>query len=374
MTLSCTYDCKYLAASIQVVLALSVLQTMTFYLRTGYGISQQGYGGNPDDPTFGLGQGNGAAPPAFSTVSALMIEAYKRLGHASQFSGAWSGFLFLLAAIIYVDDADLLIIARRRDMSLDDFFEQTQSSVMDWGLIVEATGGYIKAVKGFWYMMAWKWHKGVPSLRSLRELPRYELMIPQKLSPPIPISMKDVTHCEETLGVYSCPAGDFSYHIECKMEKGRLWVERLWRNRCPPGDAWMGFRYALMPQLTYGFASITPDLQLLEDSFQRLYRNVLSPLRVNMNIRKFYRMAPKRVQGLGMPNPGIMLSQKLHLLQTQWDQPTATGQMLRHLLEVFQMEVGLSTNIFSESYDRLSHLASNGWWKHFWHLCSNFNV
>jgi hypothetical protein len=60
-----------------IILSLSVLQTMTFYLRTGYGISQQGYGGTPDDPTFGLGQGNGAAPPAFSTVSSLMINAYK---------------------------------------------------------------------------------------------------------------------------------------------------------------------------------------------------------------------------------------------------------------------------------------------------------
>ena len=27
-----------------IVLALSVLQTMTFFLRTGYGVSQQGYG------------------------------------------------------------------------------------------------------------------------------------------------------------------------------------------------------------------------------------------------------------------------------------------------------------------------------------------
>jgi hypothetical protein len=92
-----------------VVLALSVLQTMTFYLRTGYGVSQQGYGGSPDDPTFGLGQGNGMAPSGFSAVSTLMIETYKRLGHASEFCGAWSGIMFLLAAIIYVDDTDLLL-------------------------------------------------------------------------------------------------------------------------------------------------------------------------------------------------------------------------------------------------------------------------
>jgi hypothetical protein len=51
------------------VLAVSVLQTMTFYLRTGYGVSQQGFGGSPDDPTFGLGQGNGMAPSGYSHPS-----------------------------------------------------------------------------------------------------------------------------------------------------------------------------------------------------------------------------------------------------------------------------------------------------------------
>jgi hypothetical protein len=358
-----------------VVLALSVMQTMTFYLRTGYGVSQQGYGGTVDDPSMGLGQGNGMAPSGFQSVSTLMVNSYRRLGHASEFSGAWSGIMFCLAAILYVDDTDLLIVAKNRDMTLDEFFEQSQSAVMDWGLIVQATGGYLKDTKCFWYMMAWQWKNGVPSLHPLRTLPNYQLLIPQKSGPPVPIPMKDVTHCEETLGVWSCPTGDFGVHIEKKMKDGHLWAERLRRNRPPPADGWMGFRYALMPSMTYGFSAITPDLDMLEKSFNKLYRDVLSPLRVNQNITKFYRMAPQRVQGLGMPNPGIvMLSQKLHLLQSQWDQPTTTGNMLRQSLEIFQMELGLSSNILEEDFDRLGHLALHGWWKHLWELCHKYKV
>ena len=304
-----------------------------------------------------------------------MVESYKRLGHASTFVGSWTGIMFLLAAILYVDDTDLLIVAQDRDMSLDAFFQQTQQSVLDWGLIVQATGGYLKATKCFWYMMAWRWKNGVPTLRSLRSLPNYQLMIPQKDGSQALVPMRDVTDCEKTLGVYSCPAGDFGFHISKKMEDGQKWVARLRSHRCPAADAWMGFRYALMPSLTYGFASITPDLSDLEKQFQDLYFKVLSPLRVNQHIMKFYRMAPKRFQGLGMPNPGIvMLSQKLHLLQTQWDQPTTTGAMLHQALEVFQMEVGLSTDIFAEDFDRLGHLASNGWWKHLWQLCCKYKV
>jgi hypothetical protein len=105
------------------VLTLSVLQTMTFYLRTGYGLSQKGDGGSPDDPTFGLRQGNGMAPSVITAVSSLMDELYKRLGHASTFAGAWSGILFILDAIIYIDDTDLLILACSHDMSLDACFQ-----------------------------------------------------------------------------------------------------------------------------------------------------------------------------------------------------------------------------------------------------------
>ena len=48
--------------------------------------------------------------------------------------------------------------------------------------------------------------------------------------------------------------------------------------------------------------------------------------------------------------------------------------LLKQSLEVFQMEVGLSTNILLEDYDRLGNLATNGWWKHLWALCHKFQV
>lgn len=40
------------------------------------------------------------------------------------------------------------------------FFADCQQAVTDWGKIVLATGGYLKAKKCFWYMMAWHWVKG----------------------------------------------------------------------------------------------------------------------------------------------------------------------------------------------------------------------
>jgi hypothetical protein len=147
---------------------------------------------------------------------------------------------------------------------------------------------------------------GKPSLCPPSQLPKYELMILQKNG------MADVTRSKETIGVFSCPAGDFRVHLTNKMAKGKLWVERLCRNRCDPGNAWIGFRYALWPSMTYGFAAITLDINALDKAFQELFQNILSPHKVNKNIRTFYSIALKRFHGLGMPNPLItMLSQKL---------------------------------------------------------------
>jgi hypothetical protein len=95
---------------------------MTFFLCTGYGVSQSRYGGTEVDPTFGLGQGNRMAPSGFSAVSSLMVGVFQQLGHASSFSGAWTGFLFWLVAIIYVDDTDLLLQAKTRETTMEDFF------------------------------------------------------------------------------------------------------------------------------------------------------------------------------------------------------------------------------------------------------------
>jgi hypothetical protein len=116
-----------------IVLSLLVLQTMTFFRRTGYGVSKAGYGGTTTDPTFGLGQGNGMAPSGFTAVSSLLVGTFQWLGHASSFCGAWTGALFALAAIIYVDYTDLLLRARSRDLTPDEFVADCQRAVTDWG-------------------------------------------------------------------------------------------------------------------------------------------------------------------------------------------------------------------------------------------------
>jgi len=85
------------------------LQTTRFCLRRLYlGSLQQSYDGSINSPLVGSGQGNSAPPPSFATLSTLVVNTYWWMGHGANLVPSCMSRKFLIAAVIYVDDTDLL--------------------------------------------------------------------------------------------------------------------------------------------------------------------------------------------------------------------------------------------------------------------------
>jgi hypothetical protein len=116
------------------------------------------------------------------------------------------------------------------------------------------------------------------------------------------------------------------------------------------------------PNLSMGLpAAVTYSPQKLEDIIQSIWYKLLPYACVNRNITKEYRMLPRRFQGLAVPNPNIdALSKKIHLLQSHWDTGSISGWMLHQAYQVFQVEVRLGGNIFSQSFISFGRLATHG--------------
>jgi len=204
------------------------------------------------------------------------------------------------------------------------------------------------------------WKKGRVRLKTLAELPQIPLQIPQPDGTRVPIVLKKVDCPKKKLSIYTCPTGDFSYHVSQLVETGSEYATQLSARHLPGQDAWMGTRYQLFPKLIYGAAAVTHDPQALEDAYQSIWYKLLPLLRVNRNITKEYRMLPLRFQGLALPNPNIeSLSRKIHILQTNWDTGSTIGKMLHQAYQVFQVEVGLGGNIFTKSYASFQGLATH---------------
>ena len=147
---------------------------MDYFIKTGFGISEQpAFGGSESlgSKLMGLGQG--------SNIITLVDNAYKRLGHGMEAKSNITGRIFLLAAIIYVDNTDLLHWAKFYGISDDEFVAQIQQATNDWGMLVQATGGAVKPSKSFWYLMSWKFDRGKAVRKSKEEISRHSLSIPQ---------------------------------------------------------------------------------------------------------------------------------------------------------------------------------------------------
>ncbi len=138
---------------VMVAMMLYVLKTMQWFLKTAFGQRETSFGGTKWDPLMGLGQGNGAAPPGFLAVCTLMING--RLGHGTEFVGAWLRDALMLAAVLYVDNSDLLHMAKGYPTNAE-FLALVQSATDDWAGLVHASGGSLKPQKCFWYMLGWQ--------------------------------------------------------------------------------------------------------------------------------------------------------------------------------------------------------------------------
>eukprot|EP00956_Cyclotella_meneghiniana_P026710 scaffold58429_cov56-Cyclotella_meneghiniana.AAC.2 len=125
-------------------LMLTTMQNMQYFVRTGFGISKEpAFGGQEGDLLMSLGQGSGAAPMGMRNIITIATNAYKRLGHGIRMQTAISQRLLLLAAIIYVDDTDLLHWGRFYGIDDEEFLADAQAATIDWCMLVQATGGAV---------------------------------------------------------------------------------------------------------------------------------------------------------------------------------------------------------------------------------------
>jgi hypothetical protein len=107
---------------------LSAIQKMKFFLRTA-------------TATRTSAQGNCAAPAGWAVISIATLGAHKKKGHGAHFLCPISELKTDLAAILYVDDTDIIHLDMSKDESVADTHAALQASVMSWGNLLIATGG-----------------------------------------------------------------------------------------------------------------------------------------------------------------------------------------------------------------------------------------
>jgi len=231
----------------------SAIQDMKYFLRTAFGDSKNFRGSKIEVKYQGLCQGNGAAPAGWAAISITILSAHKKKGHSATFMCPMTNKIVKLAAILYVDDCDLIHI----DMTCDDdvytTFQKMQESVLNWGKLLIASGGSYKPPKCFYHLIsfAWTWD-GKWKYEENHLKPEFEMAVPMPDGTTAVIEHLPITEAKETLGVYSCPNGSSEGALTAMKEKAADWVDRAKEGHLRRSDVWFLLDCQFWPRVGYG--------------------------------------------------------------------------------------------------------------------------
>ena len=260
-------------------------------------------------------------------------------------------------------------------MSEIEFVERVQRATYYWAMLLQATGGNLKAGKCYWYLLVYKFIRGEARLKTLRELRHHKLRIPQPHTDDVEIELKDVSEESEVLGVFTSPAGRGLAQLDKMISKGGKWSTKVSASTLSPGDAWHSFSGQAVPASSYGIVPLMAGPDLVEQGFMGGYYKCLSTLGVNKNTAKGWRMLPEEFFGLGMPNMSLRkLGDSIQFLQRRWGGKSAVGKALRSIYELVQLETGLSGNFLVRDFLVFGCLATRTWWVVLWEYLHRYGV
>ena len=354
---------------------LRCIQRMRYYLRTGYGLATSSYGSSQDSKCMGLTQGSGASPGVWTAVSTVIVGAYKHQGYGAHLVGGWSQESINLAALLYVDDTDLLHNQDTTEDNQEMLVPWVQQATTHWANLLQATGGNLNPAKCYWYLLHYKFDKGEASLTSRRHLLNNHLTIPQPDGSEVEITLKDPGEASEVLGVLVSPNGDGEPMLQHMVTKGYRWSRRVLKSKLHAKDAWFSFRTQAIMSVRYGIVPLMASRSSIDYTVSKWYYHCLPALGVNRTIGHEWRTLPFEYQGLGLPNLSLeKLAESLHLLQHHWSRRTELGQALRLAFELVQVETGLHGNFLLRNYDTHGRLATHTWFKQLWEMVHHYQV
>jgi hypothetical protein len=130
---------------------LEAMETMRLFIRTGFGESKTSYGGSQKECLPEYSQGNAAAGPGFTAISSLIVNASLRDGYGARIYSSYYKQLLLLAAVMYVNNADLVHWLNLPSCTLGKLIATMQTTTYTWGGLAIATGAAMKPEKCYAY-------------------------------------------------------------------------------------------------------------------------------------------------------------------------------------------------------------------------------
>ena len=191
-------------------------------------------------------------------IAAVLMHCYKKESFGSQITSPISKTLTTFMGNMFVDDTNLDVIGPvwRNSRAV---YQEVQESTYMWGDLLCCTGGALKPEKCFWYLVDYECKEGE---WQYTDMVNWELYVPLPDSSEVTIKQRSVFDCEETLGVWSCPAGTEDKQYEKILGRMEKWHSRTVNGHLPAKFALVSYRLKLWPGIRYGLATMATPLKI----------------------------------------------------------------------------------------------------------------
>jgi hypothetical protein len=319
-----------------------------------------------------------------------IVNAYRQMGQGTRVVSSFSQRLFHLAAVIYVDDTNLLHWPSSPCIDPDKLVEHVQLATLDYGHLAIASGGILKEKKCSVYLLDYKYTRRCTQMELLSNLPAprcyiaedgkmllSHILIPQPECPDLPLVTHDIHTASKILGVHFSPARNSTTHVNNMVQKGLDWVDCLRTKPVCRNDAWLSFYLQLFPALSWGLVTVCMPPKKFNAKFQWVHEKALPFLSVNCKIKQEWRTLPEQYQGSGMPNmPLLAIQVKLSFLLSNWGLTSHThSKALAMAYGNFLLKIGLYRSPLQWQYDEYGTLSVDAAWFHnLWQLVSLYGM
>jgi hypothetical protein len=112
---------------------LHPIQQMKYFLRTTFGDLEAFFNSLDNGLAFqGSCQGNKGSPAFWLAVSAFLVYMLNRLGHVARIILAMSRLVLEVVGFLFVDDTDLMTVARTKSESPTQVMSRIQATINAW--------------------------------------------------------------------------------------------------------------------------------------------------------------------------------------------------------------------------------------------------
>lgn len=357
-----------------IVSLFRTIQSMKFFLRTGFGDSDTYYGGKPirgRTPFQGICQGNGGGPAIWLAGSTVLVMLLRRYGHITELRSCLTQTITTLVGMLFVDDTDLTKLARDPHSPYHEVVRDISAAANCWRGGLFASGGDLKPSKTSWALATYHFTtSGKFGYSSIGTAPA-ELRIGDENNGGFLVKRMEPDQAVKAVGLYQALDGNMQQQIADLKSRADKWGDAIHAGWLPRRLAWKALNSHIWPSLKYPLPATTFTKKEGESILRHYYQSALPAMGTCANFPRDMLFAPISFQGMGMPHPYVEQGiETLRYFLIHADAATLSGDLYRNSLEQLQLEIGVGIPVFAASFKHLGKLATPSLMKALWEFIS----